>query len=57
MGSNASTLVSLIQSEIQHPVTVPMSLAQLALLVGLVAVLSILWSRVLSHLRVSQLIE
>ena len=45
-----SALITDIRSEIEDPVSQPMSLVSLGLLVGLVMVFAVLWSRVLAHM-------
>ncbi len=46
------SITELVRSEIEAPLTVPMDLAHLGLLVGLIMVLAVLWHRVLVHLHV-----
>ena len=43
-------LLTAIKQFIDTPFTTPMDMGQLVLLVGLVMVLVVLWSRVLAHL-------
>jgi len=46
------TISDLVRSEVEAPLTVPMDLLHLGLLIGLVMVLAVLWHRVLVHLHV-----
>lgn len=45
-------IAGLVREEIEAPLRMPMDLLHLALLIGLVMALAILWHRVLVHLHV-----
>jgi hypothetical protein len=41
----------IIRDEVEHPFNQPMDLVHLSLLVGILMVLAVLWSRVLVHIE------